>query len=198
MKKNQAVPEGLKALGDRKTAIVPTEQRLLIESGQNTAAKKDDDDDDDDDNATATTAACDKEVEFKHIPSALRVGRSRSSVAQAHSIHEEHEKHERILAELQMRRQKRCTLRTQQRVLARSMLRSSRALSKLDVFASLPEIAIEEIIEEMAWFKHKKGDVVVCQGDLADKFFVLTKGTATVHVVCDESAAEGGGKEVGR
>ena len=123
MKRNQAVPEGLKALGDRKTAIVPTEQRLLIESGQNTAAKKDDDDDDDDDNATATTAACDKEVEFKHIPSALRVGRSRSSVAQAHSIHEEHEKHERILAELQMRRQKRCTLRTQQRVLARSMLR---------------------------------------------------------------------------
>lgn len=194
MKRNQAVPEGLKALGDRKTAIVPTERRLLIESGQNTAAKKDDDDDDND---TATTAACDK-VEFKHIPSALRVGRSRSSVARAHSIHEEHEKHERILAELQKRGQRRCTLRTQQRLLARSMLRSSRALSKLDVFASLPESAIEEIIEEMAWFKHKKGDVVVRQGDLADKFFVLTKGTATVHVVGDESAAEAGGKEVGR
>ena len=130
-------------------------------------------------------------ITFHHVPSAMRVGHTRSTVRKVHSLHVEHKLHEERLAKLNAQKQLRSKRRTELRVMARQQLLQSRALCKLDVFATLPASVIEEIVEEMSFSKYPKGTTIVRQGEIADRFFVLTRGVASAWV----ARARGGGTE---
>jgi CRP-like cAMP-binding protein len=159
------------------TAIVPMGGKGSIDASKSKAtqalAQADSDTDDDD---------TDNGVKYHHVPSATRVGHTRSTVRTVHRLHEEHKIYEERLAEVHKAKQRRSKRRTELRLIARRQLIQSRALCKLDAFAALPAAVIEEVIEEMSFSNYPKGTTIVRQGEIADRFFVLTKGEASAWV----------------
>ena len=66
------------------------------------------------------------------------------------------------------------------RVEARKRLRESRKLRQVGTFEALDDKALGKIIEQMSCTVFEKDQVIVSQGDIADKFYVITSGTCSV------------------
>lgn len=61
-----------------------------------------------------------------------------------------------------------------------SMLRS--ALQKVDFFYSLNFSELDMLIKSLKKRKTKKGEVIINQGEIGDKFYLIGKGSFSVHV----------------
>ena len=61
-----------------------------------------------------------------------------------------------------------------------SMLRS--ALQKVDFFYSLNFSELDMLIKSLKKRKTKKGDVIINQGEIGDKFYLIGRGAFSVHV----------------
>lgn len=61
-----------------------------------------------------------------------------------------------------------------------SMLRS--ALQKVDFFYSLNFSELDMLIKSLKKRKTKKGEVIINQGEIGDKFYLIGRGNFSVHV----------------
>ena len=61
-----------------------------------------------------------------------------------------------------------------------SVLRS--ALQKVDFFYSLNFSELDMLIKSLKKRKTKKGDVIINQGEIGDKFYLIGSGSFSVHV----------------
>lgn len=120
------------------------------------------------------------------ISSLPRMRRTRNPVdtaaEHADRLHAEHLEHERRLHEKNEKRFAIQRKHTQQRVQARSALRRSKALQKVELFQHLENDAISDLVAEMEYESPPTGAIVVKEGDIADALYVLVKGQCGVYV----------------
>ena len=102
--------------------------------------------------------------------------------------HEEHAErvlrnyraHEDDLARTHIIRKKKSARKTQLRLIARTKVKSSRALSRVPAFSRLSETAIGKIVDVMSYESFPSGSVVCSEGESADRMFILVSGTCRV------------------
>jgi CRP-like cAMP-binding protein len=111
---------------------------------------------------------------------------SNETVALAHAIHDEFHESEIALRAEHKKHQQRQRRSTQLRVAARLKVRKTKVLSKIPIFASIPQYrmdkAVEEILAKTTYKKHAKGTIICEQGELADDFFIIVSGQCSVNV----------------
>jgi CRP-like cAMP-binding protein len=111
---------------------------------------------------------------------------SNETVALAHAIHDEFHESEIALRAEHKKHQQRQRRSTQLRVAARLKVRKTKVLSKIPIFASIPQYrmdkAVEAILAQTTYKKHAKGAIICEQGELADDFFIIVSGQCSVNV----------------
>jgi hypothetical protein len=127
-----------------------------------------------------------EESERERRKSLSQVTRTKSTIAKAHALHSDFNNHERALKEKQLKRQKRQSLVTQNRVMARLKIRKAKVLHKVPMFKNVSPDCIEAIIESTTYEKHKSGDVLCAQGNVGTDFYIIVSGTCTVNVTSGE------------
>jgi len=55
-------------------------------------------------------------------------------------------------------------------------------LRKIDVFTTLEENELEDLVAQMAYYQFKKGQTIIKQGEPSDFFFVVHEGLVNVYV----------------
>jgi CRP-like cAMP-binding protein len=93
-----------------------------------------------------------------------------------HSIHED------ALREKMDKQQALQRRNTNARVAARLRIRKSRTLTRVPAFSSLSPEGMETIINAMEYKRYVDGDIVVREGDAADRFFVIVTGACIVSL----------------
>mgnify|MGYP000896369698 FL=1 len=91
------------------------------------------------------------------------------------------DKHDGALEKTLSTRQRKAKRRTQLRLEARTKVSRNRVLSKVSLFSSLSEKAIETVISRMTFEVFGAHDVLCRQGAPADKLFVIVSGRCTVR-----------------
>jgi CRP-like cAMP-binding protein len=81
--------------------------------------------------------------------------------------------------QMRSRKQKR---KTQLRLKARSKLKKTKAMSKIEAFAILTEIETEAMIDVMTRECHLMGEALCQQGQVADRFYVVMNGECGAFV----------------
>jgi CRP-like cAMP-binding protein len=109
-------------------------------------------------------------------------GSGKTAAEHADRLHAEHLEHERRLHEKNEKRFAIQRKHTQQRVQARSALRRSKALQKVELFQHLEDDAISDLVAEMEYESPPTGAIIVKEGDIADALYVLVKGQCGVYV----------------
>jgi hypothetical protein len=102
--------------------------------------------------------------------------------------HEEHAErvlrnyhaHEDDLEKMHAIRKKKSARKTQLRLIARTKVKSSRALSRVPAFSRLSECAISKIVDVMSYESFASGSVLCSEGETADRMFILVSGTCRV------------------
>ena len=92
------------------------------------------------------------------------------------------ESHEDSLRRNHSQRQTKAQRKTELRLRARTKVKRSKALSKVPCFSNCSEEAITAILSATKFEKFAPGAELCRQGDPADKFHVITKGTCSVTV----------------
>jgi Ca2+-binding EF-hand superfamily protein/CRP-like cAMP-binding protein len=93
-----------------------------------------------------------------------------------HSIHED------ALREKTNKQQALQRRNTNARVAARLHIRKSRTLTRVPAFSSLSPEGMETIVNAMEYKRYVDGDIVVREGDTADRFFVIVTGSCFVSL----------------
>jgi CRP-like cAMP-binding protein len=117
--------------------------------------------------------------------------RTSSVIVRAETLQNEHEEHERRLLKKYERRAAKQRRHTMQRVEARAVLRRSKALAKVEMFRTLSSTQIEALIGEMVFEKHARGTAIVTEGQTANAFFVIIRGTCAVFTRCSRESRLG-------
>ena len=107
---------------------------------------------------------------------------TRSTVVKAHALHDEFYTHELALQAKNDKLQKKQRRKTQNRVIARLKIRKTKALSKVPMFKKIHSDVIESILECTTYEKHKAGDILCTQGDVATDFYIIVTGKCDVQV----------------
>jgi hypothetical protein len=111
---------------------------------------------------------------------------SNETIAEAHAIHDNFHDSEMALQAKHQKKQQRQRRATQNRVMARSKIRQTKALNKVPIFSNIPQYrmaaAIESILELTTYKKAMKNEVLCQQGDAAIDFYIIVTGQCNVQV----------------
>jgi hypothetical protein len=111
---------------------------------------------------------------------------SNETIAEAHAIHDNFHDSEMALQAKNQKKQQRQRRATQNRVMARSKIRQTKALNKVPIFSNIPQYrmaaAIESILELTTYKKATKDEVLCQQGDAAIDFYIIVTGQCNVQV----------------
>ena len=111
---------------------------------------------------------------------------SNETIAEAHAIHDNFHDSEMALQAKHQKKQQRQRRATQNRVMARSKIRQTKALNKVPIFSNIPQYrmaaAIESILELTTYKKAMKNEVLCQQGDAAIDFYIIVNGQCNVQV----------------
>ena len=110
----------------------------------------------------------------------LQKKHTNETISHAHSVHEHFHQHNEGVKKKIEKGQQKARRQTLNRVEARAKLRQSRALHKIPAFATLSDAGIDAIIEVTTLVKREREDVLIEEGGIADKFFVLMEGVCSV------------------
>ena len=111
---------------------------------------------------------------------------STETIAEAHAIHDNFHDSEMALQAKHQKKQLRQRRMTQNRVLARSKIRQTKALNKVPIFSNIPQYrmaaAVESILELTTYKKAMKNEILCQQGDAAIDFYIIVNGQCCVQV----------------
>ena len=93
-----------------------------------------------------------------------------------------HSMHEESLRSNMKARQMQNRLSTMARVQARLQIRKSKTLNRVPAFSSLSEEGFKKVIDSMEYSSYTRGDIIVKQGDLAERFYVIVSGSCCVSL----------------
>ena len=102
------------------------------------------------------------------------------SSSTADKIQANFEANERQLHERHERRRNRSMIHTQLRVEARLKVRKAKTLNKVAMFAQLTPEQLEIVLKRLSFTKYVRGDVICCQGDMANSFYIIVTGECHV------------------
>jgi CRP-like cAMP-binding protein len=97
-------------------------------------------------------------------------------------VHDQFELHDEAFRSETKARQKKERRQTQNRVIARLRIRKTKALSKVPMFKKISPEVIESILECTTYEKHKAGDILCTQGDVATDFYIIVSGQCDIYV----------------
>ena len=80
--------------------------------------------------------------------------------------------------------------RTSLRVDARKKIKSSSLLRQMQMFGAMSQDQFKEAIDAMIYMEYEDQNIIVNQGNIADKFFVLVSGKVDVYVKEHDSDEE--------
>ena len=68
-----------------------------------------------------------------------------------------------------------------ERVAARAKLKRSRKMKQVEIFQNFDDASLSAVIDKMSLQTFQAGSTIVAQGDVADAFFIITKGICNVR-----------------
>jgi CRP-like cAMP-binding protein len=92
-----------------------------------------------------------------------------------------HEAHAREHSRKQEERQALSKRKTMQRVEARAKLKRSRKMKQVEIFQNFDDATLSAVIDKMTLETFRAGETIVAQGEVADAFFIITKGACNVR-----------------
>ena len=115
------------------------------------------------------------------VRSSFQARKRASHIKKAHSIEKNSLAHDRLFRERQKEEKEKAHLKVLERVEARKRLRESKKLLQVGAFETFEEKALVKIIEKMKCSTFKKGQAIVKQGDIADRFYIISSGACSVR-----------------
>ena len=110
------------------------------------------------------------------------ISHTTSTIHTALMVHDQFELHDEAFRSETKARQKKERRQTQNRVIARLRIRKTKALSKVPMFKKISPEVIESILECTTYEKHKAGDILCTQGDVATDFYIIVSGQCDIYV----------------
>jgi hypothetical protein len=98
----------------------------------------------------------------------------------ADSVIKDFQGHEEALNKLHRRRSIQAKRNTQLRLLARSKLKSSKALSKVPAFSQFSDDIISKIVDSMKLLKYEPNSIICKEGDSANTFYIIMSGSCAI------------------